>query len=141
MLSTGNFPDDMRLADIAPVFKNKDPLKKENYRPVSVLFAASKIFEKLSQKQIVGYMENFFYQYLCGYRKNFVNTQQALLALTENLKKILDNKGFGGAMLMGLSKAFEMINHDLLNAKFQFASYFLKVTVSAMTTLRSFIVT
>ena len=30
----------------------------------------------------------------------------------------LDNKGFGGAMLMDLSKAFEIINHDHLIAKF-----------------------
>ena len=25
MLSTGNFPNDMKLADITPVFKKKDP--------------------------------------------------------------------------------------------------------------------
>ena len=51
MLSTGNFPD------ITPVFKKKDPLKKENYRPGSALSAISKIFEKLMQKQVVGYIE------------------------------------------------------------------------------------
>ena len=39
MLSTGNFPDNMELADITPVFKKKDTLKKENYRPVSILSA------------------------------------------------------------------------------------------------------
>ena len=116
MLSTGNFPDNMKLADITPVFKKKDPLKKENYRPVSILSAISKIFERLMQKQIVGYMENFLSPYLCGYRKNF-NTQQALLGLLENWKKVLDNKDFGGAVLMDLSKAFDKINHDLLIAK------------------------
>ena len=30
MLLIGNFPDNMKLADITPVFKKKDPLKKEN---------------------------------------------------------------------------------------------------------------
>ena len=29
----------------------------------------------------------------------------------------LDNKGFGGAVMIGLSKVFETINHDLLIAK------------------------
>ena len=43
MLSTGNFPDNMKLADTTPVFKKKDPLKKENYIPVSILSAISKI--------------------------------------------------------------------------------------------------
>ena len=45
MLSTGNFPDSMKLANITPVFKKKDPFKKENYKPVSVLSAISKILE------------------------------------------------------------------------------------------------
>ena len=112
MLSTGNFPDNMKLADITPVFKKKDPLKKENYIPVSILSAISKIFERLTQKQIVGYMENFLSPHLCGYGKNF-NTQQALLAFIENWKKVLDSKGFGGAVFMDLSKVFDTINHDL----------------------------
>ena len=116
LLSAGNFPDSMKLADKTPVFKKKDLLKKENSKPLSVLFAILKIFEKLMQKQIVGYMGNFLSPYLCGYRKSF-NTQQASLYLIENWKKVLDNKGFGGAVLMDLSKAFETINHDLLIAK------------------------
>ena len=71
MLLTGNFPDNMKLADITPVFKKKDPLRKENYRPVGILSAISKIFERFMQKQIVGYMENFLSPYLYGYRKKF----------------------------------------------------------------------
>ena len=61
-------------------------------------------------------MENFLSPYLCGYRKNF-NAQKTLLALLENWKKILDNKGFGGAVLMDLSTAFDLINYNLLIAK------------------------
>ena len=45
------------------------------------------------------------------------NTQHALLTLVENWRKGLDNKGFGGAILMDLSKAFDTLNHDLLIAK------------------------
>ena len=59
-LITGNLPDNLRLADITPVFKKKDPLNKESYRPVSVLPSISKIFEKLMQKQINDYISNFF---------------------------------------------------------------------------------
>ena len=116
MLSTGNFIDNMKLADMTPVFKKNDPLKKEYYWHVSIQSAISKIFERLIQKQIVGYMENVLSQSLCGYRKNF-STHQALLALIENWQKLLDNIGFGGAVLMYLSKTFDTINHDLLVAK------------------------
>ena len=89
---------------------------KQNYRPVSIPFAILKIFERLMQKQIVGYMKNILSPYLCGYRKKF-NTQQALLALNENWKKALDNKGFEEPVLMDLPKEFDTINHDLLVAK------------------------
>ena len=54
----------MKHADIAPVFKKKSSLKKESYRPVSIISAISKIFERFMQKQIVGYMENFLSPYV-----------------------------------------------------------------------------
>ena len=53
---------------------------------------------------------------MCGYRKGF-NTQHALIALLEKWRSILDNRGFSGAILMDLSKAFDCINHELLIAK------------------------
>ena len=53
---------------------------------------------------------------MCGYRKGF-STQQALLSLIERWKNTLDQNGYGGAILMDLSKAFDTINHDLLIAK------------------------
>ena len=31
-LITDNFPDNLKLLDITPVFKKKDPLNKENYK-------------------------------------------------------------------------------------------------------------
>ena len=53
MLKTGNFPDNLKLADITPVFKMENPLHKVNYGPVIVLPSISKVFEKLMQKQLV----------------------------------------------------------------------------------------
>ena len=107
----------MKLADNTPVFKKKDHINKENYRPVSVLARISKIFEKLMQRQINGYINNILSPYLCGgYRKGF-SAQLALLSLTEKWKKALDNKGFEGAVLMDLSKACDTINHNPLIAK------------------------
>ena len=113
MLKTGNFADNLKLADITPVFKKKNPLHKVNYRPVIVLPSISEAFEKLIQKQISRYINNYLSPYLCGYRKGF-SSQQALMSLIENWKRVLDKKGFGGAVLMDLSKAFDTIKHDLL---------------------------
>ncbi len=41
------FPNDMKYAEISPVFKKKDDLIKANYRPVSILTAFIKVFETI----------------------------------------------------------------------------------------------
>ena len=48
-LTTGEFHSYLKNADVTPVFKNNNPLNKENYRPVGVLPIISKVFEKLMQ--------------------------------------------------------------------------------------------
>ena len=50
---------------------------------------------------------------MCGYRKGF-GTQQTLLSSIERLKNAFDQNGYGGAILIGLSKAFDTINHLLI---------------------------
>ena len=70
------------------------------------------------QNQINLHIKSFLSPYLRGYRKDF-NSQHALISLIERWRKSLDNKGYGGAMLMDLSKDFDFdtLNHDLLIAE------------------------
>ena len=46
------FPNKLKLADIALVYKKKDPTLVENYRPISVL-PVLKFFEKNNSKTIL----------------------------------------------------------------------------------------
>ena len=115
-ISDGEFPNELKLADITPSFKKEDPTSVKNYRPISVLPAMSKVYERLIQKQLVEFMDKRLSRYLCGYRKGY-NSQYALVSLIERWKKTLDQQGYAAAMLMDLSKAFDTINHELLIAK------------------------
>ena len=124
-LTTGEFPSNLKNADVTPVFKKNNPLNKENYRPVSVLPIISKVFEKLMQNQINVHIKSFLSPYLCGYRKGF-NSQHAFISLIERWRKSLDNKVYGGAVLMDLSKAFDTLNHDLLIAKLHAYGFYIK---------------
>ena len=121
-LTTGEFPSNLKNADDRPVFKKNNPLNKENYRPVIALPIISKVFEKLMQNQINLHIKSFLSPYLCAYKKGF-NSQHALISLIERWRKSLDNKGYGGAVLMNLSKAFDTLNHDLLIAKLHAYSF------------------
>ena len=62
--------------------KQEDKNLAKNYRPVSVLYTLSKVFEKIMQKQVMSYVNTFLppAPYLRGYRKGF-STQYALLSL------------------------------------------------------------
>ena len=46
------FPDDLKFAEVSSLFKRNDALNKSNYRPVSVLIALSKIYEKAFSIQV-----------------------------------------------------------------------------------------
>ena len=89
--SNSKFTENLKLADVTPIFKKKDSLDKKSYKPVSVLPLVSKIFERLMQKQINEYMKNKLCPYLCGFRKGF-STQYTFLSLIERWKKDLTKK-------------------------------------------------
>ena len=116
ILINKKFPSKLKMADISPIFKKLESVKKGNYRPVSVLPVVSKVFERIMDTQTNEYMEKFLSPYLCGYRKGY-SCQHALLVMIERWKKSLDNGGYAGGVLMDLSKAFDTINHKLLIAK------------------------
>ena len=50
-IERSDFPQNLKLVDITPVYKNNDPLDKTNYRPVSALPVVSKIFKRIILKQ------------------------------------------------------------------------------------------
>ena len=115
-IKTSTFNDRLKVADVIPIHKKDDTTDKNNYRPISLLPTVSKLFERVIQKQIGIYVDRFLSPFLCGYRKGF-NAQHALLMILEKWRISLDKKGYGGAILMDLSKAFDTLNHDLLIAK------------------------
>ena len=81
------YPDDLELAEVSPVFKKKNDLDKENYRPVSVLSHVTKVFERIMYQQIEDFMKDKLSNLLTGFRKSH-NTQHYLMSMLERWKKI-----------------------------------------------------
>jgi hypothetical protein len=110
------FPNDLKHAEVSPVFKKDDKMNKDKYRPVNVLVGQSKLFEGLMVEQLMGFMKGKLSDLLSAYRKG-CGTQNVLLSAIEEWKTALDNDQHVGIVLMDLSKAFDAIPHGLLLSK------------------------
>ena len=115
-IDKGKFPNDLKHADIVPIYKKNNKCEKENYRPVSIISNPSKIYEKLMYNQPYEYFDNILFPSQCGFRKGY-SAQHCLLVMIEKFKEAIGSGYEFGAFLTDLSKAFDCINHPLLIAK------------------------
>ena len=71
LILTGIFPEKLKIAKVSPFFKKDDITIMDNYRPVSLLTATSKVFEKVAYIQLYDYFDknNLFYRSQYGFRK------------------------------------------------------------------------
>ena len=100
------------------MYKSGDATDPSNYRPISTFSSLSKVFEKLIYNQLYNVLEKYsiLYKYQFGFRKGY-STEQAILELTDSLKKAMDKKMVTYGLSLDFSKAFDTINHDILLSK------------------------
>ena len=63
---SSEFPQSLKKARVTPVFKKDDKFLKQNYRPISILPAFSKIYERIMHDQLSSYFDSIFDSRLCG---------------------------------------------------------------------------
>ena len=114
----GDFPNNLKIANITPVYKSGERQVKENYRPISILSPISKIFERILYNQLYNTFDDILSMSQCGFRKGF-SAQHCLIVMLEKFKKSIDSKKCCGVLLTDLSKAFDCLSHDLLIAKLE----------------------
>ena len=115
-IENSDFPSELKLADVIPVYNKNSKNVKDNYRPVSILSNISKVYERTIYEQLQSYFDKIFSKFQCGFRKGY-NAQNCLLVLVEKWKESVDNGGAFGALLTDLSKAFDCLSHELLISK------------------------
>ena len=110
------FPDGCKHAEVSPVYKKKDQMKKGNYRPVSVLTAVSKIIEGILCDQLMSFFETRLSLELSAYRSKY-SCANVILKCVEDWRLSLDRNEKIGCVAMDLSHAFDTIPHGLLISK------------------------
>ena len=92
-LSSGIFPNKLKIAKVIPIFKKDDAHLLNNYRPISLLPTISKVFEKVVQEQLTESLNvnKLLYTSQYGFRKAH-STETATLELIDTLLQTLDKK-------------------------------------------------
>ena len=119
IIAKSQVPDTWKHGQITPHHKKESVLDKKNFRPVTVLPAFAKVFEKIIHMQMTEHFESIFHDYMFAYRK-FHGCPSALLTLTEDWRAELEKRKVIGAVAIDLSKAFDCLPHELLLEKLKF---------------------
>ena len=112
---TGKFPKQCKTANIPPILKKGNKLDSSNYRPISLLPNISKILEKVMYLRLSKFLDKFdcLYKKQFGFR-NAHSTSHALISITEEIRKALDNNEFSCGVFLDFQKAFDTVNHKIL---------------------------
>ena len=117
-ISTGQFPDLLKVAKIIPIHKSGPYDDPANYRPMSILSIISKIIEKHIRKHLFAYLNKYSVQLKSqsGFRKQ-QSCNTALINLIDRWLNSIDKGDIIGALFFDLRKPFDVVDHDLLLEK------------------------
>ena len=114
---TGIFPSVLKTAKIVPVLKKDSKLDYSNLLTVSLLSNTEEIPKKLMYKRLYTFLNKtkFIYNLQFDFRQQY-SISHALITITENLRKALDDENLRCRVLVDLQKAFDTVDYQILLA-------------------------
>ena len=115
---TGVFPSVLKIAKVVTILKKDSKTGYSYCLPIFLLSNIEKILETLMYKRLYTFLNhnNIIYNLQFGFRRQY-STSHALINITENIKKVLDDGNIGCGDFVDLQKAFDTMDHQILLAK------------------------
>ncbi len=101
----GNYPDQVKITKVIPLYKKCESHFSNNYRPISLLIILNKIIEKLVHKCLYQFLQKYeiLYKFQFGLRKGH-STSLANIEIVENIREGIQNGKFILGAYLNLSK-------------------------------------
>uniref|UniRef100_A0A3Q3JDA1 Reverse transcriptase domain-containing protein n=1 Tax=Monopterus albus TaxID=43700 RepID=A0A3Q3JDA1_MONAL len=116
----GQFPNNMKIAKVIPLYKSGDKHNLTNYRPISLLSQFSKILKKLFNNRLDTFIDKHNILSDCQYGcRSKRSTSLAITDLMEDITSAMDEKKYTMGIFIDLKKAFDTVNHELLMDKLE----------------------
>lgn len=114
-LTTSTFPSIWKLARISPIPKVDLPTSQNDFRPIAVLPALSKILEKVVLNQVLTFIDktDIYSSSIHGFRRNH-STVTALLSVKDTIVRAMAQGEIAILTLVDFSRAFDTIDFDVL---------------------------
>ena len=114
-IEKAEYPTQLKIARVIALYKKGNHYLANNYGPISLLSSFNKIFEKLICRQLVNFLEknNILFQYQLDFRKMH-STTLALIEITDNLRKFLNDGNYALSLFIDLTKALDTLDHEIL---------------------------
>lgn len=118
ILSSGIFPNQLKIARATVIFKGRDKNDLGNYRPISVLPMFSKVIEETINSRLIHIFQkkNIIVKNQYGFQKK-KSTEMALLDIKAKLADNIENKLLTVGLFLDFKKAFDSVQHDILLLK------------------------
>ena len=114
-MSSGIYPDELKVAQVVPIYKNDNSQDFGNYRPVSVLPCIFKILERIVYNRSYEFLSknHLLYKKQYGFCTDH-STYMAVINFTNSVTKAINQNMNSVGILMD---AFDTIDHDILLSK------------------------
>ena len=123
-LEAGYFPNYWKTSIVCPVPKVKNPRAAGDLRPISLLPVVSKVLERAVRSQICDFLDRhkLLPVHQSGFRSGH-STATALSNLIDNIVTALDRNMSVISVSLDYSKAFDLLDHNLLCAKLHYLGF------------------